>query len=257
MTEPATSAPSAPPLQFDRAVSTETSQVTGVACSQCGKALTETYYTLERKPFCADCKTATEDAVAATRTKRVFGKAFAWGLGAAFAGAIIYYAVIALFELEIGIVAILIGYMVGHAVRKAVKGGGRRYQILAAVLTYYAVGLAYLPVAIGAASKPSATVADFTKVAAQDSAKVVQPATATDSLKAEPVGAKGVLLGFGILLGGAFLLPVLIVFGSMPSGLISALIIGIGMRQAWQITALPALQFHGPLTVAPRPPASS
>ena len=38
--------------------------------------------------------------------------------------------------------------MVGWAIRKGTAGrGGRRFQILAAVLTYWAVGLAYTPLA--------------------------------------------------------------------------------------------------------------
>jgi hypothetical protein len=257
MTEPTASPTAEPALQFDRAVTA--APASGVACSNCSRTLTQTYFTLQHKPFCGVCKVKVEQSVAASRSKRMLGKAFAWGLGAAIAGSIIYYAVIALFDLEIGIVAILIGYMVGHAVRKAVKGGGRRYQILAAVLTYYAVGLAYLPVAIGGFNKPTAAALDSLKTARKtpvaDSA-AQPPATAPrDSLVAKPIGAKGFLIGLGVLLGGAFFLPVLIIFGSMPSGLISALIIGIGMKQAWQLTAAPDLTFHGPLTVAPPPPA--
>ena len=67
-------------------------------------------------------------------------------LVAAIPGAILYYAVIAITNFEIGIVAIAIGYMVGWAVRKGAGGrGGRRFQVLALVLTYWAVGLAYTP----------------------------------------------------------------------------------------------------------------
>ena len=47
----------------------------------------------------------------------------------------------------------LIGYMVGYAVRKgAGDRGGRRFQVLAVVLTYGAVALAYTPVVISAAN---------------------------------------------------------------------------------------------------------
>ena len=78
-----------------------------------------------------------------------FVMALLFGLGAGIAGAIIYYAVIAITNFEIGIVAILIGYMVGYAVRKGAGGrGGRRFQVLAVALTYIAVGLAYTPIAM-------------------------------------------------------------------------------------------------------------
>jgi len=52
-----------------------------------------------------------------------------------------------------------------------------------------------------------------------------------------PVG--GAAGAIGVLLLLSLAMPVLIVVGSLPSGLISALIIGIGMRQAWRMTAAP------------------
>jgi hypothetical protein len=44
-------------------------------------------------------------------------------------------------------------------------------------------------------------------------------------------------------------LPVLVVIGSFPSGLISAFIIFIGMRQAWKMTSAPVLKVYGPYRV--------
>jgi hypothetical protein len=44
-------------------------------------------------------------------------------------------------------------------------------------------------------------------------------------------------------------LPVLSVFGSMPSGLISGAIIAFGMHQAWQMTAAPHLNVSGPYRI--------
>jgi hypothetical protein len=44
-------------------------------------------------------------------------------------------------------------------------------------------------------------------------------------------------LGLGALALFVTVLPIFAVLGSMPSGLISALIIGIGMRRAWKMTA--------------------
>ncbi len=274
MTEPANPPLASSPLQFDTAVHTAAHrQTSGVVCSECHAAIVDSYFTLAHRPFCVVCKTRVEDAWAMARKKRTFAKAFAYGLGAAIAGAIIYYAVIALLDLEIGLVAILIGYMVGYAVKRAMgTGGGRRFQVLAAVLTYYSVGLAYLPVAIKGAW--SAAQTDSARVISSDSGKasVTAPApapaassvadsvpaasspadTITTTVDITPSSTSGLLIGVGVLLGGAFILPVIIVFGSMPSGLISALIILFGMQQAWKMTAAPGLAFHGPLSVAPK-----
>jgi hypothetical protein len=51
-------------------------------------------------------------------------------------------------------------------------------------------------------------------------------------------------------------LPVIVVFGSFPSGLISAFIIFIGMRQAWRMTGAPLLQILGPYRVGAAPATS-
>ena len=41
-------------------------------------------------------------------------------------------------------------------------------------------------------------------------------------------------------------LPVLIVVGSFPSGLITAFIVGLGLRQAWKMTAAAQMTVFGP-----------
>jgi len=198
-------------------------------------------------------------------------RAGVYGLGAAIAGAAIYYAVMAIANLEIGIVAILIGYMVGYAVRKGAAGrGGKRFQIIAAVLTYWAVGLAYTPFALkglveGKSAKVTATTPtdssgtapaatrDSATAAATDSASApVTDTTATKaaaSKSAEPVSTKTFLAAIGIMLLLVFALPVTAIVGTMPSGLISALIIFFGLRQAWRMTAVPELNITGPYKV--------
>jgi hypothetical protein len=61
-----------------------------------------------------------------------------------------------------------------------------------------------------------------------------------------------------VILGGIMIaLPVLVVIGSMPSGLISAFIIFIGMRQAWKMTEAAVLKIHGPYRVGAAKPAIS
>ena len=73
-----------------------------------------------RGPCCARCRDAVEAAAETPRDAGALITAGLFGVGAAVAGAVLYYAVMAIAHLEIGIVAILIGYMVGYAVRKGV-----------------------------------------------------------------------------------------------------------------------------------------
>lgn len=51
------------------------------------------------------------------------------------------------------------------------------------------------------------------------------------------------------VVGMILFLPVLVIVGSMPSGLLSALIIAIGIRQAWRMTAGRPLQITGPFRI--------
>lgn len=249
-------------LQFDRAVSAgsnQTEDTSAPTCSSCSQAIGTFYFTVEGQPLCSACKRTVEQQVAPVKEWSLVLRAGMFGLVAAIAGAAIYYGVIAITEFEIGLVAILIGYMVGHSVRKGARGrGGLRLQLTAVFLTYFAVSMAYLPLAIqgateSATSETSVLVdADSTAIATSprpdDTSTAVAPETMTDSTVAAATFV-GVVPGIGMLLAFALALPVLVVFGSLPSGLISALIIGIGMRQAWTMTGTSRVTIHGPYRV--------
>jgi hypothetical protein len=257
-------------LQFDRVASdaptgASASAGAAVTCAICSTPIHTHYYHVNGMPACARCR---ETAAAQATTPRGWGPlawAAALGIGAAIVGAGIYYAVIAITDFEIGIVAILIGYMVGYAVRKgAGDRGGRRFQVLAAVLTYWAVGLAYTPLAFkqvgGEASKtPAAAVADSARAPVSDSVSAPSPDTA-QALAAndteQNASHRSLLFSFGVLFVFVFALPVVAIVGSLPSGLLSALIIFIGLRTAWQKTAALPLEVTGPYRVGARSPAA-
>ena len=200
-------------LNFDRA---EAGSGTGTAaaneCANCGKPLGETYYTVNGAAICPSCRGRLESATAPVRSPATLAKAIVYGIGASVVGAIIYYAVMRYLSLEIGLVAILTGWMVGKAMSRATAGrGGRLMQVSAGALTYVSVAMAYFPFA----------------------------------LQQTEASNQGVLAFF------ALALPILVIAGSMPGGLISAAIIGFGMMQAWQLTAAPRLVFEGPFRLAP------
>ena len=48
-----------------------------------------------------------------------------------------------------------------------------------------------------------------------------------------------------VLFAFSFALPVIVVIGSFPGGLLSAAIIGFGMHQAWRMTAAPRFTITG------------
>ncbi|MEP7086144.1 MAG: hypothetical protein ABI884_02320 [Gemmatimonadota bacterium] len=201
-------------LQFDRVVNSAPGGALNGApvatCVVCKKAIDSDYYHLNGKVACDSCRKAIQAQLAPPAGAGALGLAALFGIGAALAGAAVYYAVIAITNFEIGIVAILIGWMVGWGVRKGAAGkGGRGFQLLAVALTYLAVGLAYAPLYYAAGTGKSL-----------QTAIALIPA-----------------------------LPIVVSVGAMPTGLISAFIILIGMRQAWTMTAAPVLEVSGPYRV--------
>src|SRR5262245_17197632 len=226
------------PLQFDRVVPDSPSSVlhdrVAATCVACGTAIETEYYQINGHVACATCRSRAEASAETPRGIRPLVIAGIFGLGAGLVGAVIYFAVLALLDLEIGIVAILIGYMVGYAIRKGTGGrGGLRFQVLAVALTYGSIAMAYTSIVIKSAiEKPEPTTTS---------------ATATPGERAaEPDNDQSLVVAIagGLLLMAA--MPVLVVFGSLPGSVISGLIIAIGLGQAWRMTATPHLEILGP-----------
>jgi hypothetical protein len=240
-------------LQFDRVASPAPS----VTCSKCNRTVTTYYYTVDDASVCSTCKRAIEAEWAKRKTGLL--RAAVYGAGAAVAGAVIYYGVIAITNLEIGIVALLIGYMVGYAVRSGAGRGGRRFQVLAALLTYLSVGMAYSPLALkplvtgGASALLGKSLQSGSRtgpaqrstpapasVGQTDSAGQVivapKPPVARRTARPRRRTVRFVATAAALLAVFVAILPIIAVLGSLPMGLISALIIGIGMRRAWRMT---------------------
>ena len=241
-------------LQLDRAVRASdalASATVAVTCELCRRAVDTEYYQINEKTVCPSCRRAVESAAETPRGAAPFASALALGILAAIAGAFIYYEVIAILDVEIGIVAILIGYIVGYAVRRgAGSRGGRRFQIMAIALTYASVSLAYAPLAFTQSAKTAhdGKAADALSDASTTSAQTTAPSRRTTG---------SLLLDILVLLGLIAAIPILSIVSSFPSGLISAFIIVIGMRQAWRMTAAPSFTIFGPYKVGAAGTAST
>jgi hypothetical protein len=243
-------------LQFDRVVAEPRPDAPeGLVCTTCRAAVTTAYYQVNGQPVCRSCRATLHASAETPRGSGPFVLALLFGIGAGIAGAVIYYAVIAITHFEIGIVAILIGYMVGLAVRKgAGGGGGRRFQVLAALLTYASVAFAYTPLAVHQVMKSSRPAQQKQQNTESGETADISPLPAAAE-EAAPLEERSrptagqPFLGATMVLGLVLALPVLVVIGSFPSGLISAFIILIGMRQAWRMTAVPSLEILGPFRV--------
>jgi hypothetical protein len=249
-------------LQFDRVISESTSAAAAstlaVTCAVCQASIETEYFDVNGNVVCSRCRTAAESAATTPRGIVPLMTAGVFGLGAGLVGAVIYYAVMAIANLEIGIVAILIGYMVGYAVRRGARGrGGRRFQVLAVALTYASIALAYSPMVFKQVldtDRSARTALSATKSSGRSNNNS-NTAAATQGERGATTKLSGGRVLLSLVFVAAFIaaLPVLGIIGSFPFGLISAFIIFIGLKQAWTMTGVTRLQILGPYRVGAAP----
>lgn len=148
-------APAGSALSFEQA-EFENQAPAPLACGYCGQPLTGQYWEISKRPACETCRDVVQRELTASGSQRHLLTALGYGSAAAIAGSVVWSLIEKVFHAQVGIVAIGIGYVVGRAVRKGARGfGGRRYQVLAVVLTYSSIALASLPDVL-AYSPPSA-----------------------------------------------------------------------------------------------------
>jgi DNA-directed RNA polymerase subunit RPC12/RpoP len=232
------------PLQFDRVVPDSPTSLGGdrvaAVCAACGATIDTEYYQINGHVACASCRSRAVASAETPRGIKPLVTAGLFGLGAGIVGAIIYFAVIALLNLEIGIVAILIGYMVGYAVRRGIHGrGGRRFQVLAVALTYAAIAMAYTPIGMKGALENTPVSANVSAAGSSENAASTQAGNEEGN----------VFFALAAVFALIAILPVLVVFSSLPGSLISGVIIFVGLAQAWRMTGVPQLQIFGPYRV--------
>jgi hypothetical protein len=139
-------------LSFERA-EFDHQQELALCCGYCKKPLSVEYWQIAKHPACAECRRIVQQELDAGRSLMRFLRALQYGALGAVAGCIGWIAIDKITALlnggrsvQIGIVAIAVGYLVGKAVRKGAAGqGGTRFQVLAVLLTYSAIALASLP----------------------------------------------------------------------------------------------------------------
>ncbi|TSC24035.1 hypothetical protein [Corallococcus sp. Z5C101001] len=219
------SASDAAPLQFDQAEFTEAPPVT--KCTVCQRVIKSLYYEVNQRLLCPSCR---EDVLASleggSKLKR-FMKASVFGFGAALAGALVYY-LVSLSGYNIGLIAILVGWMVGTAVFKGSESrGGRFYQLLAVVLTYFAVAASLAPDV-------------YKEVSEQPVAEAGAESPAEDD---EPPSQAVKVVLAGVISVAA---PVLVGVNSPISGLIY----GFALFEAWRRTRRTELNIAGPFKLA-------
>jgi hypothetical protein len=226
-------------LQFERAQFDGSGVERG--CKVCGTPLVGSYYDVNGHTVCERCCFQLRDGTpSGSRLGRVVRAAGAGSL-AALGGAILYWAILAATGYEFGLIAIVVGFAVGKAVRWGSHGrGGWAYQSLAIALTYLAIVSGYVPLIVNEfmKEKPAAQ----TQVAQQASATVAadRAPAAPDATPAP--GAGSIVLALGVLLLIVCAAP----FLAGLQNIVGLIIIGIGVYEAWKLNKRVPLVITGP-----------
>ncbi len=255
MPEPAP-APETP--QFD------TAEYHGVTtpdwCRTCKQPIVSTYYRVKGEMACAGCAEIAKGQVP-VHTAGAFARAVVFGCFAAVAGLVLYAAVGITTGLEIGFVALAVGYIIGKAMMKGSNGmGGRRYQIVALILTYAAVSLAAVPIAISAYMKQNTAQTQVAQQQASNPTSQAPTGSSTSESAQPPVGqanagttaAEEQQMSLGKAFGSLFLIGIaspILGLQDPVNGAIGLIILFVGLQIAWKTTAGSVFEVEGPYNV--------
>ena len=216
--------------QFTTAEYSATSQ--GDRCVSCNHPITTRYFRVNTRIACESCVQALErQQPKDSHTGYVQGLLF--GIGAAIVGMIFYAGFTIVTGIYIGYVSLAVGWLVGKAIMLGSKGiGGRRYQIAAVILTYAAVSLAAIPIAVSYYKKatPESQSIQLKQQNPASNAANDQPG----ETQPKPAQSKGAILLRLLAIG---LASPFLELQAPVHGIIGLVILMIGIRIAWQITA--------------------
>jgi hypothetical protein len=247
-----TVSPSEPPadaasLQFDKVEAVpgaETAPGPG-SCAACNAALVHQYWASEDKTLCSSCAAEIRQRNAARPGFKGLLRAGLFGSAAAALGCGIYY-LVSLTGWEFGLIAIVVGLLVGFAVRKGSGGhGGLAYQLLAVALTYCAITLTNLPYAVEGLLQAEHEEAQPAAGGAEREAGVPEETRTQPSTSQAHIGHY--VVGFVLALALPFL--------SGTENIMGLVILAIGLWEAWKINRRVEMPLLGPYPI--EAPASS
>ena len=236
-------------LQFDRAEPAPgATQLGAMTCKSCGTVLKDRYFTVNGNIVCERCRSTIEAEWVGGGAAGRLSRAVALGILAMIACSIAWYVVLVVTDHEWGILAVVVGLVVGGAVRKGSNGrGGWRYQALAIFLTYTAIVSSYVPYMIKGAREATSQIT--TAPATPTDSTAVVTASATESKPATKSGQPGglaiaaaIIAAVGLLYALPFLMGI--------QNLIGLLIIGFALYEAWKLNRGVELRVSGPHRVA-------
>jgi len=215
----------------------EYSAKAGGPCKACGQAIDGAYYHINGAKVCSPCAQQLK-AQLPKDSHAAFVRGVLFGVGGAILGLGIYVGFALATGLIAGLISLAVGYIVGKAILLGSGGvGGRRYQLAAVLLTYIAVSLAAVPIALSQHVK-------------QKSAQVQSQTNEASPTSPKPAFAKAV--GTLALIG---LVSPFLGLANPMQGVIGLIILFVGIRIAWRMTAGRQVSILGPIN-DPKPAAT-
>jgi hypothetical protein len=253
-------------LRFDRA-DYEKAPGAGPRCGVCKGPLAPEYWRWQGVIFCSACRPKVGDKIAESQSRGAYAKAALQGAGVALACGIGYAVFVGVTKMQLALVTIGIAYVVARVVRKASGGlGGKRFQILAVALTYFASTMGYAPGIIKGVREMQAKreAAAVYSTGSDDSPayESARDGNASEAHGAAPPasdaaghahtatprgGMRSMIFGLAFLLGLMLAAP----FLEITSAPIGVIIVLIGLWQAWKLTRGVPIAIEGPYRVAP------
>jgi hypothetical protein len=219
-------------MQFDQAEFAAAAAIK--TCALCQRQITDTYYEGGGAVLCPSCS---DKLTGRTVGMKAFPRALLFGAGAALLGTIVWFLIMKLANMELGIVAIAVGFFVGRAVRVGSGGmGGWKYQALAMLLTYASICSSYVPFVLKGLSEASKTAEADAKGKSGGQAKAGDAGKATEGADAAPQAPvekkeMSFVLAILIIFGLAFASPFLAGF----ENIMGLIIIAIALYEAWKL----------------------
>jgi hypothetical protein len=217
-------------------------------CRICGNPVSGEYYRINSQMACGKCAGEARDGQPKD-SHAAFLRGLALGAGGALAGLIIYAAFTIITNIYIGFAALGVGWLVAWAMMKGSGGmGGRRYQVAAVILTYFAISVAEIPIWIATAVKHHEPQSTTKRVSGAGS----DASDAADSAPSRPEPAPHAKPNLVKLLVQLLFIGLASPFLELRDpvhGLIGLVILFVGLRIAYHMTAARQLEVDGPYPV--------
>ena len=187
-------------------------------CAICNNPLATEYYRVRGRAACASCAAAARSGESPS-SSAAFGKALLLGIIAAVVGLVVYAAFTIATGFYVGYVALGVGFLVAKAMKLGSGGiGGRSYQIAAILLTYLSIALADIPIGLW-------------------------------QYRQQYPASRLIAAGLQFIPRG--LASPIMELKDPLHGLLGAVILVVGLRIAWRMTAAEPLAIEGPFRVTP------